>query len=328
MNGQETRHRQFVEVLQWLEAKVPVWLWGAPGAGKTHLAEQLAEAMQLTFYPIYLGPTTTESKILGFKNASLGEYIKGLAVDAYVHGGLLYLDEIDNCDASVLVAANALLSNRTYRFPDGMICTRHERFTVLAGANTLGTGSTSGFKRNAQDAASRSRFAKVQFFYDEELEMTLSAGQPEWCMYVQKVRKYVQSLAKCNLWITSRDVMYGAWALNRGIDPGRVCNSTIFAEMQPDVKTLVLRHCGTYPPPAKVAFSIHPDTVKAAISAEVDADLSTAAGLPGTPWADKKKNLSEKQGTEYQSKLTELLQKFPPGGGEKTKIPLISANEL
>lgn len=249
----ELFHRQFNQLRSWLTSKtahglwVPVWMWGAPGSGKTHLAEQLARAIGTPIYPIYLGPTTTESKILGFKNISVGEYVTGLAYEPYVGGGLLYLNEADVPDPSVLVATNSLISNSTYRFPDGKMVKRHPDFRVLADANTLGTGSANGFKRNVQDAALRSRFVKVELFYDEALELALSGGHQEWTDYVHAVRRFISTQAKCNLWVTTREIINGAAALRNGVSPDEVITATLFAEMAEDMRAQVLHAVGPYP---------------------------------------------------------------------------------
>lgn len=261
-------HKQFEELFMWLTTETgtgiyqPVWCYGNPGCGKTHVSEQEAEALHkfakkagwkpskeigdVFYFPIYFGPTTTEGKVLGYKNAATGDFVKGLAQDAYEHGGLLYLDEIDVADPSVLVSVNSLLANKSYRFPDGKIRKRNKFFFVLAGANTLGTGSKDGFKRNVQDAASRDRFAKVYFDLDEDLEKSL-AGHVEWVQYVQKVRGFIQTLAKGAIHVTPRASYGGAAALKRGIPAPAVLRAFLFNEMTDDVKASVVSHCGPFP---------------------------------------------------------------------------------
>ena len=246
-------HRQFKEVFTWMTSRnasgwpTPVWAWGGAGVGKTHMGQQIAEALKLTFYPVYLGPTTTEAKLLGFRNASLGEYIKGLCVEAFHKGGVLFLDEIDAADPSVIVAINALLSNDTYRFPDGKLYKRHKDFYVLCGANTLGKGAQQGFKRNAMDAASLNRFAKVEIEIDEALELVLS-GNENFTKYVQRVRNHLKSTSKMTVHITPRDSAIGAAALANGITPESVCKSTLFAMLSEDNKQSVINTVGYFDP--------------------------------------------------------------------------------
>lgn len=325
------RHKQFDDLLRWLRAKtvngmyVPVWCYGAPGAGKSHIAEQLTEELGCAFYPIPLGPTTTESKILGYRNASTGEYVRGLAIDPYEKGGLLYLDEADVADPSVLVATNGLLSNKTFRFPDGILRSRHPEFRCLAGANTLGTGSTQGFKRSGQDAALRSRFIKFKLEYDHALENALSEHKP-WVDYVQKVRKYIGTLAKCGVWITSRDMMYGAAALREGVPPDQVVECTIFAELSTDIRQLVVNHCGKFNPAPPSALNVpvskapipEPTVVEAL---DVLDSALEAAGATKLSDKDVKATLKAKQSVATKLAASTDTSGVPPQAADPQWIP-------
>jgi hypothetical protein len=58
----EAIHAQFAQVLAWARADVPVWLWGAPGSGKTHLAKQIARALDVPAFIASIDETTTANK--------------------------------------------------------------------------------------------------------------------------------------------------------------------------------------------------------------------------------------------------------------------------
>lgn len=244
-------HIQLAGIVQRIAANVPVWYYGAPGSGKTHIAAQVATALDLPFYPVYLGPTTTESKLLGYKNAGQGTYVEGLLYEPYLKGGLIYLDEIDVTDPGVLVAINALISNEEYRFPDGNMVKRHERVRFLAGANTLGLGSLQGFRRNSQDAAARDRWVKVKSIYDEAMERRISvmncpAFGDQWARYVQKVRVFVNTESTSPIHVTPRASYNGANMLQANIAAKDVCEDTIFAEMSADLIKAVTHKCGIF----------------------------------------------------------------------------------
>lgn len=260
------KHKQFDDLFLWLTTRLssgifqPVWLWGNPGGGKSHVAEQLSErlrewsisegilgddAPENFFYPMYCSSLTTESKAIGFRSAAAGAYIAGCARQAYEHGGLFYLDEIDNANPDFLVNINAFLSNKTFMFPDGALVKRHPAFFVMAGANTLGQGSVNGFKRQVQDAASRDRYAKVYFEYDERLEFAL-AQHDRWTKYVRGVREYLSGLARNTVHITPRASYGGAAALRRGLKPAAVVDAFLFSELSKDVRASVISNCGTF----------------------------------------------------------------------------------
>lgn len=255
------KHRDFDKIKRWVSARdcngfpIPVWGWGPPGGGKTHLGAQIAEELKVDFLPMAFGPTTTDTRVVGYLSASNGSYIPGIAYGWFKNGGLYFMDEIDNCEPSALVSINALLANDRFRFPNGELVAKHKDTYALAGANTLGTGAQNGFRRQSQDAAARSRWAKVRLEYDEELERALATpANALWVTYVQKVRVAVNRLAKTNVWITPRDSIIGAAALRNGVPPEEVVEH-LMCELSEDARRQVLAEVGVFdpnpPPPPK-----------------------------------------------------------------------------
>lgn len=208
-------HKDFKKVFALVAARSPssnypvgLWLHGAPGSGKTHMAEQIAKILGVKFHPIYGGPTMTETKLLGYRNAGTGAYQLGLIYDWYKNGGLLAIDEADLGES--LVCMNSALANSVYRFPDGEVITRHPDTYFIALANTNGLGAKQGFRRQVQDAAALDRFSFMEFHYDENLEKALAGNFPEFAEYVQKVRNWVKTSSEStNLHVTPRATMKG-----------------------------------------------------------------------------------------------------------------------
>lgn len=247
------RHKQLPLVIKATTARtvsgwpVPAWWYGAPGAGKTHLWRQVSEALGVKYYPIPLGPTSTEGKLLGYKNLATGDFVQGCLYLPYKEGGLVNLDEIDVCDPSVLVGANSISSNEEFMFPNGEVVKRHRDFYLVASANTLGTGATGGFTRNKLDAATLDRFAKFKLEYDADLESNL-CGNPKWAAYVWKVREYVEKNCSQTTYITPRASINGAALLAAGLTPTEVMDATLFAMMSKDMKATVIKAVGQYQP--------------------------------------------------------------------------------
>ena len=244
------QHSAFERIKRWVTSRdtngypIPTWSYGPPGGGKTHLAQQLADDLKVSFIPQAFGPTTTDVRVIGFLNASLGTYVPGPAYEWMRSGGLWFMDELDNCEPSALVSINSLLANDRIRFPNGETVVKHKDCYALAGANTLGTGATAGFRRQSQDAAARSRWAKVKLEYDEKLERALSPVA-EWVDYVIKVRAAVERLAKSNIWITPRDSIIGSAALKNGVPEIEVVDH-LLAEFSNDAKTQIINECGIF----------------------------------------------------------------------------------
>lgn len=178
-----------------------VYMHGPGGTGKTSIAPQVAEALGLDYYPISLGPTMTESKLMGYCDAN-GNYHETAWVKALRNGGLVLLDECDSANAAVLTVADAALANGHVGLPDGTTVEVSPDFIVLAAGNTTGNGPDRMYVgRQAQDKAFLDRFTFVLVDYDLSLEraMCLSTGADDATVnavldYVREVRSNILAL--------------------------------------------------------------------------------------------------------------------------------------
>ena len=247
---EERFHKQFPELVNFLSTRNAfgwpemLYVWGAPGCGKTHLGRQLAKALKVPYYSYNCGPTVTEGKILGYNNIATGSFIKGWLYDAFKSGGLVALDEIDLCDASVLAACNTM-DNDEFTFGNGERIERHRDFYLVAFANTIGTGSTRGFTRNVLDAATRDRYTVVELEYDMELERKLY-GNVEWAVYCQRVREHVVKTMNSSFYVTSRAIRKGAAYLAKGMNAERVADAVLFKGLSRDVKATIVASVGKF----------------------------------------------------------------------------------
>lgn len=243
-------HKQFEDILSIVSSRdingypTPLWLYGAAGGGKTTLVRQIADALDMQFLPIVFGPTTTDTKVIGFMNAAHGQYVTALGRRWYEEGGLFLCGEIDNAEPSALVSLNMLVAQDEFLFPDGKLIKKHKDCYIIADANTLGTGASDGYRRQSQDAASRSRWFKYKLEYDEVLETKL-APILSWTSYVQKVRKALSKVAKTSIKITPRDSILGSAALRNGVRPELVI-AHLFAEFSEDARKQVINEVGEY----------------------------------------------------------------------------------
>jgi cobaltochelatase CobS len=244
-------HKQFDIILKMTRCRtgnghpVPLWLDGPPGGGKSHLMEQIAEALGLDPYILAIGPTDTKTVIIG--SIATGEFKPGIAYLPYKNGGLLGIDEIAAGDPGVLVSINSLVANGTYRFPNGELIKKHKDFHVIAADNTRGHGNAKGMIRNRLDAATLDRFAFLKVEYDNKLEAAL-CGNASWAAYVKKVRDYIASNSSESVYITPRASINGAALLAGGVDVETVLNSTVFKFTSADLKNTIISNIGTYKP--------------------------------------------------------------------------------
>lgn len=181
-------HEKFGEVLNLVNADIPVFLTGAAGTGKNVLCKQVAEALGLEFY--FSNAVTQEYKITGFIDAN-GKFHETQFYQAFTKGGLFMLDEMDASVPEVLVMLNAAIANRYFDFPTGRV-EANEDFRLIAAGNTFGTGADMEYTGRYQlDAASLDRFALVEIDYSKKIEEAISGGDSELCEYVRGFRKAV-----------------------------------------------------------------------------------------------------------------------------------------
>jgi cobaltochelatase CobS len=203
------QHAAFPRILRHLAAGIYPYLYGPAGTGKSHIAEQAAQALGKRFFSLSVCAQSTKSDLLGFMNAA-GSYTGTLFRDAYENGGVFLLDEIDNGNPNVLAVLNGALANGHCAFPDGMV-KRHADFQLVACANTFGTGATREYVgRNQLDAATLNRFVQTEVKYDEGLEAEL------WPEVAGKVQAIRHKLAGERVIISMRNIANAAALMRTG----------------------------------------------------------------------------------------------------------------
>lgn len=230
------KHKQLEQLINYAALRLSPLLVGMAGTGKTHAGEQTATALGLDFYSMSVGAQTSKSDIIGYMAAN-GDYVKTHFRDAYEHGGVFLMDEIDAGNANVLIQINAALSNGLCAFPDKMV-KRHEDFVFIASANTFGNGANRQYVgRNQLDAATLDRFAVIEWFIDDELESNLTTGVngKAWYMAVRAARDYVAE-KKIRALISPRATQKGSKLLHIGQDLDEVINATMLSSVPEDKK--------------------------------------------------------------------------------------------
>lgn len=227
------QHAQFPALLRAVSSRLPVWLTGPAGSGKTTAAESCATALNLPFYPISVGPETGVVDLFGYQDAS-GKYVATAFRKAFENGGVLLIDEVDAANGAVLTAINAALANGYASFPDGTI-KRHSDCIIIAAANTYGTGPDAQYiGRNRLDAATLDRFVYIPWNYDETLERNAAlAHNPnadKWIDYVQAIRARALEIG-ARVIITPRASIHGAKLLGAGFSQAEVAEMVLYKGM-------------------------------------------------------------------------------------------------
>lgn len=211
------RHAVFADVLAALSVRENVYLVGPAGSGKTTIAAQAAEALELPFYST--GAVGMAYQLQGFINAE-GKYMETDLYRAYTSGGVFLFDEIDASSAQALLAFNAIAANDLAAFPCGTV-KRHPDFVIIAAANTFGAGADAQYVGRSQlDAATLDRFSFLPMDYDERLELAISPHD-EWTRHVQSFRRAVREL-KLRHVVSPRASIKGGKLLSAGLSWDRV----------------------------------------------------------------------------------------------------------
>ena len=95
------QHKQFFELLSWIEAGCFPFLIGPAGSFKTSAAAKAAEALGRPFHMDSMSEGKTPFDLLGFNDAT-GKPVHTELRKAWQHGGLFLCDEMDAGNANVL----------------------------------------------------------------------------------------------------------------------------------------------------------------------------------------------------------------------------------
>lgn len=221
-------HSQFEKLLRLMSCRVPVFITGPAGSGKTKAVEQASDALGLEFSAVSVGPQTTQSHLMGYMDAT-GRYVVSEFRKRFENGGVFLIDEFDAGSPQVLTCLNSALSGSFCAFPDAMV-KKHADFLCIATGNTYGNGANRIYVgRNQLDGATLDRFVVLEFDYCEKLERKLT-NNDAWLERVQVIRNKVSELG-IRVVISPRASIYGAKLLESGFTQKEVESMTIFKGM-------------------------------------------------------------------------------------------------
>lgn len=168
-----------------------VYLYGPAGSGKSHTAEQVAEALGLDFY----GQTTIQfaHDVRGYGDAG-GNFQETPFFKAFAYGGLYFQDEYDRSNAEAAIVLNSALANGWYDFPIVGRVEAHPNFRFMAAGNTLMTGADEEYVTGQEiDASSRDRFAYFfEIGYSHEVELHIAHNNEGIVSFVEDVRQSIK----------------------------------------------------------------------------------------------------------------------------------------
>ena len=184
-------HKDFDRIVSMISDNESVYLCGAAGTGKSYLAQQVAQALDLEYW--YTASVVDDIQLKGFIDAN-GRYHETQFYKAFTQGGIFLLDELDASVPETLVLLNNALSNGYFDFPVGRT-QAHPDFHAIAAGNTFGTGADSTYTgRYTLDAASMDRFALICIDYDRRIEMAMANGDEALVNFANDFRAAVKKV--------------------------------------------------------------------------------------------------------------------------------------
>lgn len=222
-------HKDFEKICKIVNADIPLMLVGGAGAGKNHTLEQVAEALDLTFYTT--NAINQEYKLTGFIDAN-GKYHETEFYKAFTKGGMFFLDEIDASCPEALIILNGAIANRYFDFPTGRV-NAHKDFRVVCAGNTFGRGADMVYVgRNVLDGATLDRFVTLEFDYDKNIEKQL-AYDDDLYNFIRALREAIEKSGLRYI-VSMRALINSTKLLRIGIDKKTVLKTSIIKNMQID----------------------------------------------------------------------------------------------
>ena len=247
-------HYILPKLIKWLDLDEHIWLWGPASSGKTHIARQCAELLDLQFYSI--GAILQKYEMTGYTDAN-GVFQTTEFAEWFQKGGLLYWDEADASIPQAFIAANGGLENKFMAFPSLGTIQMHESCKLICTANTNGEGATQAYNgRTKLDRATIDRFHQISMDYDTALERKIglstfaqyggtdTASAERMIEWFQDVRKYCKT-KKLDILVSSR--MQRRALKSLAVDPltaSEEAQEIAFAKVTQDQRNDLVALCG------------------------------------------------------------------------------------
>lgn len=231
-------HPLLGNVLKLLKLGLNPLLVGPAGSGKTHIGEQSAKLLKLSYGHLCFSAGVSETWLFGRQTPH--GFIEGEFSKLYKNGGLFLADELDAADPNLLLAINTALSNNHLYNPiSGENITRHKDFYFVGTANTFGKGSNAIYTgRSRLDAATLDRFTVVEITYVPAIE-NLVCPNIKLATWLRGIRSEVEKRGSSEI-ISYRSFDKAFKIISNGFTPKEL-NAMLFGSWPQSLKDSVLR---------------------------------------------------------------------------------------
>lgn len=152
-----------------------IMLVGPKGIGKTRMVLELSKKV-FGKEPYAITSPQQPHELTGYADAT-GNEVKSNFSRGYDQPGIILIDEMDRSDEGTVIKLNPALGNKFMDVPVRGLIKQNPHCTVIATANTSGTGATNDYNTARQlDASTRDRFVFFLMQWDHETAMGVAKG--------------------------------------------------------------------------------------------------------------------------------------------------------
>lgn len=237
------KHKQTDLIKIVLSMREYPFLFGAPGAGKTHLMLSIAQDMDLDFVNVSCANDMFKSELLGSVSPVSGNYYATAFYHAWEKGGLILLDEVGLASGAFLNVLNAGLAQREIRFPNGKRVQMHPHCFIAFADNSALYGNDPLFpERQDAGTAFRDRISYIEFEYDTDLEFKIISARfngdtgraKSWHSTILKLRTEINAL-NVPVFVSPRFAYAGAKGFVKGLSYERVIKMYLMRGLNGDI---------------------------------------------------------------------------------------------
>ena len=238
-----------VGVRDFEDRRVPVYISGPAGTGKSFAARQISKVLDLPFY--FQSMAIESFDLIGFVDGA-GHYHTTPFVEAMRNNAMIFLDELDRWDAAALIVLNPALANGELTLPNGEVVTVNSDFCCVAAGNTNGMGATTEFPTAKRlDQSTLSRFAmRVEWSVDPAFEQEMTAAKYgddtrciNWTSEIHVMRSVLHRLDLPAM-ADQRTIQAGCALLVSGMALSRVREMTYLAPFDTETRASILAILG------------------------------------------------------------------------------------